>query len=80
MLEWSDDDNCWIAHSTGNQVLGCSRTPKADKKPHMNSMQPQISSRLLSMQSADALLCLPQAEGQLAAGTFVRALLINSLN
>lgn len=57
-LEWNDHDNCWVAHSTGNQ----------------------ISSRLLSMQSADALLCLPQAEGTLAAGTFVKALLIAHLN
>jgi hypothetical protein len=32
------------------------------------------------MQSADALLCLPQAEGTLSAGTFAKALLIAHLN
>jgi len=57
-LVWNDSENCWDAHSTGNQ----------------------ISSRLLSMQSADALLCLPQAKGSLPTGTFVKALLIQPLN
>ena len=36
----------------------------------------QASSRLLSMRSANALLELPQAEGMLAAGTLVTALVI----
>ena len=39
----------------------------------------QISSRLLSARSANALLELPQAEGSLAAGTRVSALLIDDL-
>lgn len=39
----------------------------------------QISSRLLSARSANALLELPQASGVLAAGTEVSALLIDDL-
>jgi len=39
----------------------------------------QISSRLLSARSANALLELPQAAGTLAAGTLVSALLIDDL-
>jgi len=40
----------------------------------------QISSRLLSMRSANALLELPQASGVLKAGTVVSALLIGDLS
>eukprot|EP00941_MAST-03F_sp_MAST-3F-sp1_P000041 g41.t1 len=36
----------------------------------------QRSSRLLSMQSANALLCLPKADGALQQGTVVKALLL----
>jgi len=39
----------------------------------------QSSSRLLSMRTADALLCLPQREGVLTKETFVDALLIGTL-
>jgi gephyrin len=39
----------------------------------------QTSSRLLSMRSADALLCLPQAEGSIEKGSMVKALLIGPL-
>lgn len=39
----------------------------------------QISSRLLSARSANALLELPQAAGVLKAGTVVSALLIDDL-
>ena len=39
----------------------------------------QISSRLLSARSANALLELPRAEGVLAAGTEVSALLIDDV-
>lgn len=39
----------------------------------------QISSRLLSARSANALLELPQASGVLQAGTSVSALLIDDL-
>jgi hypothetical protein len=39
----------------------------------------QISSRLLSARSANALLELPRASGTLAAGTLVSALLIDDL-
>ena len=39
----------------------------------------QISSRLLSMRTANALLELPSAEGTLSAGTLVSALLIADL-
>lgn len=39
----------------------------------------QISSRLLSARSANALLELPRASGTLAAGTWVSALLFDDL-
>ncbi len=39
----------------------------------------QASSRLLSMRSANALLELPQAQGELPAGSWVHALLIGAL-
>jgi len=39
----------------------------------------QASSRLLSMRTANALLILPQAEGQLEPRSFVKAILINPL-
>jgi len=39
----------------------------------------QISSRLLSMRGANALLCLPQAQGVMEAGTYATALLIDSI-
>ncbi|CAN0016566.1 unnamed protein product, partial [Choristocarpus tenellus] len=39
----------------------------------------QMSSRLLSMKSANALLCLPASSGELEAGTHVAAVLIGDL-
>jgi gephyrin len=39
----------------------------------------QVSSRLLSMRTANALLCLPVGEGKVPAGSLVDALVIGAL-
>lgn len=85
-LTWDDQCHTWTAHSTGNQVRRVNMNNRFCwiQAPTQRLTLPlpllQISSRLLSMRSADALLCLPQAEGSLPAGEFVKALLIHHLN